>query len=181
MLLVSRIGYYLPFGIMSGALMTLGSGLSSTFKPETSVGIWIGYQIIMGVGRGMGFQIPIIAVQNNSAKEEVSVVNALVVFAQTLGGAVFLSLAQIIFSNGLRHYLAVYAPEVNPQMVVDAGARGLRQAVSDLSIPGVVLAYSKSFDRVMYLAAGTAGGAMLCTSGMRWMSIKKKADAVTNP
>lgn len=124
----------------------------------------------------MGFQIPIIAVQNNSTKEQVSIVNALVVFAQTLGGAVFLSLDQIIFSSSLRHYLAIYAPEINPQTVIAAGAGGIRKAVPAASLSGVILAYSKSFDRVMYLATGIAGGAFLFAFGMGWMSIKKKVE-----
>jgi hypothetical protein len=141
----------------------------------------------MGAGRGMGFQIPIIAVQNNSTKEEISIVNALVVFAQNLGGAVFLSLSQIVFSSRLRHYLAIYAPEIDPQLVIVAGAVGIRKAVPASSLPGVLLAYSKSFDRVMYLATGVAGGALFAAFGMRWMNIKRKEEqeklekSATNP
>jgi hypothetical protein len=41
-------------------------------------------------------------------------------------------------------------------------------------IPGVLLAYSKSIDRVLYLATGTAGGALFAPFGMRWTNIKKK-------
>jgi hypothetical protein len=145
------------------------------FTPTTSTGVWIGFQILMGT-RGMGIQIPIIAVQNNSPKEEVSMVNAMVVFAQNLGGAVFLSLDQVIFSNGLEHYLAVYAPEVNIEVIIAAGARGVREAVSDASLPGVLLAYSKSCDRVMYLATGAGGGALIFAFGMGWINIKEKVE-----
>ena len=170
---MGRIGYYLPFAVASGVLTILGSGLTTTFTPTTTVGVWIGYQIIMGAGRGIGLQIPIVAVQNNSSKEEISIVNALVVFSQNLGGAVFLSLAEVVFSNGLRHGLATYAPEVNPEVVIEVGATGVRSAVPVTSLPGVLLAYSKAFDHVMYLATGAAGGAFLFSFGMRWMSIKK--------
>ena len=52
-----RVGYYLPFSIASGMLATLGSGLISTFKPNTNVGTWIGFQIIAGFGRGLGMQM----------------------------------------------------------------------------------------------------------------------------
>jgi hypothetical protein len=176
--LVGRVGYYLPFAVVSGVLTILGAGLISTFTPTTAVGTWIGFQIIMGAGRGLGFQMPIIAVQNNSSKEEVSIVNALVVFAQNLGGAVFLSVDQIIFSSRLRHYLAIYAPEINPQVVIAAGATRIREAVPSASLPGVLLAYSKSFDRVMYLGIGAAGGALLAAFGMGWVNIKKQAEIV---
>jgi hypothetical protein len=149
----------------------------STITPTSAVGTWVGYQIIMGIGRGLGFQVPIIAVQNNSRKEEVSIVNALVVFAQNLGGAVFLSLDQIIFSSGLRHYLKVNAPEIDPQVVITAGATGIREVVPAASLPGVLLAYSKSVDRVLYLGTGAAGCALLAAFGMGWMSIKKKDES----
>ncbi|KAK9357781.1 major facilitator superfamily domain-containing protein [Lipomyces starkeyi] len=174
--LVGRIGYYLAVGVLASALVVLGTGLTSTFTPTTRIGIWIGYQIIIGVGRGMGFQIPLIAVQNNSSKAEVSIVNALVVFSQNLGGAIFLSLDQIVFSSGLRHYLPIYAPEVSPEVVIAAGATGIHGAVSAASLPGVLLAYSKSINKVMYLGTGAAGGALIFAFGMGWVNIKKKAE-----
>jgi hypothetical protein len=130
----------------------------------------------MGVGRGMGFQIPIIAVQNNTIKAEVSIVTALVVFSQNLGGAVFLSLDQIIFSSSMTHYLSLYTPTISYELVAAAGAAGIRTAVPARELAGVLLAYNKSFDRIMYMATGAAGGTLLSSLGMRWMNIKKKAE-----
>lgn len=37
--------------------MAIGCGLISTFTIETSTGVWIGYQIIAGAGRGCGLQM----------------------------------------------------------------------------------------------------------------------------
>jgi hypothetical protein len=37
--------------------MAIAYGLLSTLAPGTSTGKWIGYQIIAGVGRGLGVQI----------------------------------------------------------------------------------------------------------------------------
>ena len=173
---VGRIGYYLPFAVISGILTAIGSGLFTTFSPTTAVGVWIGYQIIAGAGRGLGFQIPIVAVQNNSAKEEVSIVTALVVFSQNFGGVLFLTLAQVIFSDRLRHGLVTYAPELNSEEIIVAGATAVRRVVPAASFPGVLLAYSKSVDSVFYLATGAAGGAFLFSFGMRWMNIKKGRD-----
>lgn len=173
---MGRIGYYLIVAILATMLVTVGMGLTSTFTPTTSTGIWIGYQIIMGAGRGLGFQIPIVAVQNNSPKEEVSIVNALVVFAQNLGPAIFLSLDEIIFTNGLKQYLPIYAPGVSPELVLTAGATGVRNAVSAAALPGVLQAYTKSIDHVMYLGTGAAGGAFLFAFGMGWVDIRKNKD-----
>lgn len=172
---MGRVGYYLPFAVASAILHTIGSGLLTLLTPTTAVGAWIGYQIIQGAGRGAGFQVPIIAVQNNSSKDEVSIVTALVVFSQNLGGVIALSLAQVVFSNRLRHGLAVYAPDVDANAVIVAGATAVRGGhLPAASLPQVILAYSKAFDQVMYLATGIAGGAFFAAFGMRWMSIKKK-------
>lgn len=43
--------------VVSGILAAISSGLLSTFTPSTSVGKWIGYQILSGAGRGLGMQI----------------------------------------------------------------------------------------------------------------------------
>ncbi|KAL3426138.1 major facilitator superfamily transporter [Phlyctema vagabunda] len=171
--LVGRIGYYLPFAITSAALNAIGSGLMTMFTPTTSVGVWIGYQIIQGAGRGLGFQMPIIAVQNNSPREQVSIVNALVVFSQNFGGVIFLALAQVIFSDRLRHELVAHAPQVNAQSVIVAGATGFRDIVPAPSLPGVLLAYSEAYSHVMYLTTGAACGAFIFAFGMGWKSIKK--------
>lgn len=174
---MERIGYYLPFAVASGVLTIIGSGLLTTLSPTSSTGKWIGYQILEGVGRGFGLQIPILAVQNTSTKLEVSIVTGLVVFSQQFGGAVFLSLAQVIFSSGLKDKLAIYAPEVDSRLVVAAGATAVRGVVSPASLPGVLVAYSKAYDQVMYLATGAAGGAFLFAFGMGWVNIKKKRAA----
>ena len=54
---VSKLGYYLPFGVASGILAAVGNGLFTTFTQSTTTGEWIGYQIVGGVGRGLGMQI----------------------------------------------------------------------------------------------------------------------------
>lgn len=171
---MGRIGYYLPFGVASGVLTIIGSGPLTTLTPTSPTGNWVGYQILQGVGPGFGVQIPLLAVQNNSTKEEVSILTALVVFSQQFGGAVFLSLAQVVFGKGLRDNLAIYAPDANAEGVIAAGATAVRSAVSAASFPGVLLAYSKAFDHVMYLATGAAGGALFFAFGMGWSKLRGK-------
>lgn len=62
--LVSVVGYYMPFSVAAGLFMGVGYGLLGTFNAHTSTGKWIGYQILFGIGRGMGMQMPLVAVQN---------------------------------------------------------------------------------------------------------------------
>ncbi len=111
--------------------------------------------------------------QNNVSKEEVSVATALVVFSQNLGGAVFLSLAEVIFSNQLRHFLSIDAPGADVAAVIAAGASAadIRGAVPAELLPVVRLAYSDTFNHVMYLATGSACGAFLFATAMGWVRI----------
>lgn len=43
--------------VASGAIQTIGVGLLTTFKVDTSTAKWVGYQLIGGFGRGLGFQM----------------------------------------------------------------------------------------------------------------------------
>jgi hypothetical protein len=55
-ILVSRLGYYLPFSVIGGAIAAIACGLISTWNPNTSTAQWIGYQMLFGL-RGLGLQI----------------------------------------------------------------------------------------------------------------------------
>ena len=54
--IVGKLGYYLPFSVLGALLAAIANGLFSTLSPGTSTGKWVGYQIIGGVGRGLGMQ-----------------------------------------------------------------------------------------------------------------------------
>lgn len=98
---------------------------------------------------------------------------ALVVFSQTFGGALFLSFAQTTFSNGLTGALHQFAPEVDAEAVIHAGATGFRDLVAGNSVHGVILAYNQAISHVFYVGVGAGVGAFICCWGMGWKSIKK--------
>lgn len=56
-LIVNKVGYYMLVTLFASVLLSVGSGLIATFSPDTSTGKWIGYQILYGVGRGLGLQM----------------------------------------------------------------------------------------------------------------------------
>ena len=135
---VGKFGYYLPWAIASGVLTAIAYGLLTTLGPHTSTGHWIGYQILFGAGRGFGLQMPIIAIQNLLAPAQIPVAMSLLMFSSTLGGALFLSFADTIFTNSLRSLLPKEAPGAKIEAVINAGAYGFRHAVSKADLPGVL-------------------------------------------
>lgn len=54
---VGKVGYYLPWSVFGSVLVTIGNGLLTTLSPTTSTGRWIGYQILVGFGRGACMQV----------------------------------------------------------------------------------------------------------------------------
>ena len=54
---MGRLGSYLPWAIAGGVLTSIGNGLLGTFTPTASTAAWIGFQIIIGIGRGCGTQM----------------------------------------------------------------------------------------------------------------------------
>lgn len=49
-----KFGYYVPFMIANGVIMSIGAGLITTFTSKTIHARWIGYQVIFGYGLGLG-------------------------------------------------------------------------------------------------------------------------------
>jgi len=174
--IVNKLGYYIPVALFAAVLLSVGSGLIATFSPSTPTGNWIGYQILYGAGRGLGLQMPIIAVQNTVPPPQLPIAMALIIFSQSFGAAVFLSLAETIFSNSFGNLISQYAPSVNGQSIIDAGATGFRNIVSGTDLEGVLIAYGKSIDRVFYLAAGMGVGCFVFAWGMGWTDLRKKKE-----
>lgn len=177
-ILVTKMGYYLPFCVAASIFASIGHGLISTLSPSSSIGRWIGYQIIIGFGRGLGLQMPFVAVQNTLPASMVSISMSLLTFMQTLGGAIMLTCGETIFTNSLRDTIPTYAKGVNPEAIILAGATGIRAIITDpTQLAGVLIAYSKSVDRVFYLAIGCSCACFLFSWGMGWKDIRKKPKA----
>jgi predicted neutral ceramidase superfamily lipid hydrolase len=55
--LVRKLRYIPPWGILGSLIASIGSGLCVTLAPNSSVGQWVGYQILTNIGRGMAVQV----------------------------------------------------------------------------------------------------------------------------
>ncbi|KFY05017.1 hypothetical protein O988_00340 [Pseudogymnoascus sp. VKM F-3808] len=176
---VTKLGFYTPFAIASNVIASIGQGLLSTLTPNSSIGKWIGYQVIVGFGRGLGLQITFIAIQNSVPSSMVPIATSLLTFTQILGGTVILSMGQTIFTASLRNTIPIYAAGVSTAKVIAVGAAGLRQAFPDPQVlGGVLVAYSLSVGRVYYLAIGCSGVAFFLSFGLGWKDIRKEEETV---
>lgn len=154
---VSKTGHAAPFMATGAVLATIGSGLMYTFDIGTSLGKWIGYQILYGSACGLGFQMGITIAQANASPEDVSSVTATVFFFQTIGGAFSVSAAQSGFVNRLVSELVKTAPEINPQAVIGTGATQIRHAFPASQVPAIVLGYMAGIKVTFALAVALVG------------------------
>ncbi|EGD96741.1 MFS transporter [Trichophyton tonsurans CBS 112818] len=171
---VTAIGYYAPLYYVSTVLTAIGAGLLTTFTTETSKGKWIGYQIIFGAGVGTGLQLSIIAAQAVLPLEDVAVGTVIMMFCQTLGGALFVSVGQNVFTNLLVKGVVNAAPGLDPQLVLRVGATQLKSMIPPQFLDGVQVAYNDALTKTWYVATALAALSVIGSVGMEWKSVKGK-------
>lgn len=159
---------------LGSAIFTIGCGLLYTLTVSSSPAKWIGYQVLAGLGCGASVQIPFIAVQVVTTEKDMPTANALVFFFNSLGGAVSLAIAQNVFINGLAENVPKYAPDVDPRVVITAGATFVRQVVPAASLQGVLEAYTKAITGAFMISIVVGALAFGISFGMEWKSVKGK-------
>ena len=75
---ITATGLVIPTQVCGAIISILGSGLLYTLDIDTSMGKWIGYQILGAVGWGSAFQIPIMVGQGNAEAKDMSSVTAII-------------------------------------------------------------------------------------------------------
>ncbi|KAI4273548.1 MAG: hypothetical protein L6R38_006318 [Xanthoria sp. 2 TBL-2021] len=169
--LVTAIGYYTPFLILSSCLMSIGAGLCSTFGVHTGAPYWIGYQIIVGWGIGCGMQQSSTAAQRVLDKHNAPIGVSLMFFGQSLGGVISLSAAQNVLSNNLISNLRSF-PNIDPRTIIEMGATALRSNFSPSDLPEVLIAYNKTIIQTYYIALGISCASIIAGLSMEWRSVK---------
>ncbi|KAJ6603601.1 major facilitator superfamily transporter [Mycena vulgaris] len=172
--LITKIGYYSPFMIASSVLTAIGTGLISTLKINSSHKKWMPFEIICGLGVGLGMQQPMLAVQNVLVLQDVPIGTSIIKFSQTLGGALFISIAQNVFANKLVSGLVENVPGVSPKLVLSAGATSLKDAVAPEFLAGVLEAYNQALVAAFYVAIAMSCLSLVGAVAMEWRSIKGK-------
>lgn len=176
---VTTVGYYAPLMIASTILTSIGVGLMYTFVPGTGHEKWIGYQALAGIGIGLGLQQPLIAVQTVLPISKVPVGTSVIIFVQTLGGALFVSIGQNVFTNKLIQGLQEWVPNIPPKTILSIGATSIQQTIDPVDLPGVTHAYNSALTHAYLVAAAMAVLTILGSVTIEWKSVKgKKIEAV---
>lgn len=172
---VSVVGWYTPFMLASSVVLAVGAGLLTTFKVNTGTGAWIGYQILFGAGGGLGMQQTMVAVQASLPKDDIPIGTAIMMFSQTLGGALFIAVAQNVFENQLiSNVAAANIAGLDPQTVVNTGATEIQSSIAPHLLPYVLQAYNAAVTHTFYVAVALASLSMIGAVFVPWNSVKGK-------
>ncbi|KAF1963161.1 SGE1 protein [Byssothecium circinans] len=177
---ITVTGIWNPFQVAGAALVTVGSGLLFTLSVTASSGHWIGYQVIAGIGLGMGFNVPIIVTQRIVKASEVSTATAVILFFQSLGGALIVAAGQSIFQNELIGKLASTTPEISPLSIASADATTLRRLFTPEQLRGILESYVHGISMAFVLSIAVAAVATLIALVPKWGRLPAHAAAATS-
>ncbi|KAK1776247.1 major facilitator superfamily domain-containing protein [Copromyces sp. CBS 386.78] len=176
--LITVVGYYNPFILPCMVLFSVGAGMITTLGINSPLREWFGYQVITGLGIGVGFQAGVLVVQNTVSLEWIPVATACVQFHQSIGGAIFIAVAQSVFQNGLTAGVKRNAPGIPPEIFINSGASQVRPILTQMGredlIEPVLQAYLDGLRHSYYITVACACCAFVVACGLDWKKIQKK-------
>ena len=167
------LGYPNPYILLGTALMSIGTGLFSTFTPSTSHTHWIPFQVLQGLGAGMTVSMPYVATQAVLNPEDIPVGTAILQCFQFFGASLLLAVAECIFENKLVSRLGSMGFDQDEiQKILNAGSAEVRSVVPAAQLSDAIQAYNYAITKTFYIAAGVAAISLFISLGIRWKSIK---------
>lgn len=169
---ITATGHFTPLVVGGAAVWTVGAGLITTWSQTTTVGQWIGYQILAGMGVGLSYQGPILAAQALASPTDLSATSAMLLFFQTMGGAFMVSAAQTAFTNQMMNKIREYSPQTDVAAVVATGVTEIRKVYQGAELTAILRSYSDGLQVAFAIMVALTGIATLCAFFLPWKSIK---------
>ncbi|KAJ5994691.1 major facilitator superfamily transporter, partial [Penicillium waksmanii] len=178
---ITITGRPMPFMAVGGALTTIGVGLLYTLTIGSPSSKWIGYQVLTGIGVGLGLQVPVSAAQATLPPDDIPSGSAILVFMQTIGGAFLVSAGESAFESTLLKQLGATAPWIDPLQVISTGATDVRKVFSPDDVPFILRAYVRGIQTALIVAIAVAGTCTIIAFGAKWekMQAPPKAEEAT--
>ena len=170
----SMFGYYTPSMLLGSVLLPLAGGLMTTWKVDSTRTQMILYSGIAGFAGGIAFQSPQSAVQASLSDADGPMGLSIILFAQNFGPALFVSIAQTIFTNQLSTNLKDLAPGVNATSIENMGLGQLKATLGEGNMEKVLDGLDKSLVQTWYLVIALGCASMIGSVLMEWRSVKQK-------
>ncbi|KAI0099747.1 putative efflux pump antibiotic resistance protein [Nemania sp. FL0031] len=169
---ITSTGIATPLQVAGALIATAGCGTLYTLSIGTTTGQWIGYQLLAGIGWGIGFQVPIIMAQSSVQPADIASATATILFFQTVGGAFLVAAAQAAFVNRILTVLPGTAPNIDPFQLISVGATEIRSLFPTDQIPGIIAAYMDGITVALTIALATVAFSALLSVFSPWKRLK---------
>jgi hypothetical protein len=134
----------------------------------------VGYQVLFAIGSGFGLQQPFVTAQAILPLEQISTGTAVMLFAQLGGGAIFVSIAETVFTGELvKRIKAMGLTGLDPQQLISVGATQFRSIIPAEDLDQVLEAYNASLVRTYRVGLIMACLSVIGPLGMKWVNVKK--------
>ena len=171
--LAPYIGYFFPFMIAGSVFMSTGAGLISTFQESTTTALCIFYLAIFGFGVGIGIPQTIAAARSALKSQDFAVGISVILFAQTLGGSIALSIAQAVFNNRLSANVSSAGVQgLDTSALFQAGSTSIRSLVAPGDVDKLVYGYNKTITENFYVAVVAASLSVIGALSVKWRTTK---------
>ncbi|PLB44777.1 MFS general substrate transporter [Aspergillus steynii IBT 23096] len=100
-LIIHSTGRYLAVVWVGTTLVLLGTGLFIDYDASSSLGKIIGYQIVIGMGCGLLFFPPLLALQSNVRQDETASATATFGFIRNMAMAMSVVIGGVVFQNSM--------------------------------------------------------------------------------
>lgn len=118
------------------------------------------------------------AMQTVLGQADIPFGSAIIMFFQSLGGAIFISVGQSVFQNVLKSYLTAHAPDIDPAVIISAGATEVESALQKLGkldeLPIVKEAYMSGLVNSYRAALALACLGFVAGLFVEWRKVKKE-------
>lgn len=124
-LILHFTGRYKEIIHVGTVLLTIGTGLYVSFSATTSIGQIIGYQILTGLGAGLLFEPPLIALHSLVSQDDTSTATSTMGFVRNIGTSVSIVIGGVVFQNSMDErvpYLLSEGVSSNITNLLDGGA-----------------------------------------------------------
>jgi hypothetical protein len=170
----TMFGYYAPFMIFASVCMPVAAGLMTTYDLHSSLAKIILYSGFVGFSGGIGFQGPQAAMQTTLSTADVNLGIGVILFGQSMGPAVFIAIAQVIFTNQLSSSLKNVVPGLSPVYIEQHGLGDIKKVVPAQRLGEVLRGIDESLTHTWYLPVALACMTMVGSLLIEWRSVKQK-------
>ncbi|KAE8378310.1 major facilitator superfamily domain-containing protein [Aspergillus bertholletiae] len=173
-------GYFHIFLWIGSALCAAAGGILYTLSINLSTAKYVCGQLLFGIGSGLCLQVPVMAGQAFSKPEDTASITAILLFFQTLGGTIFVSVAQSVFTNRLIAKLLSLSTAYNTSEIISVGADDLRSHFSGVQLRDILDSYIVGLRATWIMGLVCAGVAFLSSFGSKVRTMKQPAPSITD-